>query len=81
MTILGKPKAIEILLALYDKEATITQLQRRVGGSMTTIHQRVAELKNGKFMEDRRLKSWPFTRTLELTPKGKKISNALKQAL
>jgi DNA-binding HxlR family transcriptional regulator len=70
MSVLERGKAVEILLALLERPMHFTELQSKVGGSLSTVQQRIAELLGDGLVIQKEEKKWPFKRTLQLTEKG-----------
>lgn len=79
MKLLKKSKALEILLALLDGPKHIRELQLHVGGSMTTLEERVKELLRDGLIVEKESKKWPFKRTLELTERGRETAIFLRR--
>ena len=73
-------KSIDILIALYEKSMGVRELISEVGGSATTIEQRLRELKDVGLIEERASRSFPFKRELKLTEKGRKLAEILNEA-
>jgi len=76
--VLGKSRALDILLALSEKDYSFRELVKKVGGSTVTVQKRVEELKKLGLIQDRKLNKFPFTRTISITKKGKNIVEILK---
>ena len=73
MRVLRGSKAVEILLALLKGPKHVRELQSEVGGSASTIQDRIQGLLKEGLIRERKLESWPFRIDLELTEKGKEI--------
>ena len=73
MRILRGSKAIEILFALSKGPKHVRELQSEVGGSASTVQDRIQELLKEGLIHERKLDSWPFRKDLLLTEKGKEI--------
>ena len=78
LEILFRSRAIDILLALYEKSMGVRELINKVGGSATTVEQRLRELKKARLIEENVSKGFPFRRELRLTEKGKEVAKKLK---
>jgi DNA-binding HxlR family transcriptional regulator/uncharacterized protein YwgA len=70
--VLGEGRSIDILLALLDQNTHIRGLQRKIGGSLSTIKQRVDELLQAGLI--REAGERVGYRDLELTNKGRSIA-------
>jgi len=77
--LLRRSKGAEILFALAEEPRYMTDLQRTVGGSSTTIEERVAELLNEGLVEEEKMSAIPFRRTLKLTPRGIEVAGFLRR--
>jgi len=77
INVLFRSKAVDILLALYEEPLNIRPLIRKVGGSATTIEQRIRELVKEGLIKEKASKQFPFRKTLELTDKGKEVAEKL----
>ena len=75
---LFRSRATDILLALYEKSMNVRELISKVGGSATTVEQRLRELKEAGLIEEVVAKDFPFRKELRLTEKGKKVAEKLK---
>ena len=80
LEMLFRSRAIDILIALYEKPMSVRELISKVGGSATTIEQRLRELKDVGLIEEKASKSFPFKRELRLTEKGRKLAEMLNEA-
>ena len=56
----------------------VRELISKVGGSATTVEQRLRELKEAGLIEEVVAKDFPFRKELRLTEKGKKVAEKLK---
>ena len=56
----------------------VRELISKVGGSATTVEQRLRELKEAGLIEEAVAKDFPFRKELRLTEKGKKVAEKLK---
>jgi len=75
---LQHPKAIPTILALAEKPLSISHLQRKVGGSYTTIYTIVKWMKLLNIIEPQRKGK---TILYNLTPKGLEIAKTLNLIL
>jgi uncharacterized protein YwgA/DNA-binding transcriptional ArsR family regulator len=78
MHLLERGKATEILLALREKPMHFTELQWKVGGSLSTVQLRVEELLREGLIAEEEQKKWPFKRILKLTDKGMNAARYLQ---
>jgi DNA-binding HxlR family transcriptional regulator len=78
MDVMQRSKGIDILLSLMEKPKFVQEIQNEVGGSATTVEDRINELVNEKLISEETSKGFPFKRILTLTEKGKLISNMIK---
>jgi len=78
MDILTKSKGPEVLITLLEGPKPFTALHQAVGGSLSTVQDRVEELIEAKRVKDEWTKSWPFTRTLSLTQEGRRIARIMR---
>lgn len=78
METLFRSRAVDILLALSEKPMSVRELISRVGGSATTIEQRLRELKEAGLIEEDVSKGFPFRRELRLTERGKDVAKNLQ---
>ncbi|MDI6847011.1 MAG: winged helix-turn-helix transcriptional regulator [Candidatus Bathyarchaeia archaeon] len=74
---LEKSKATEVLLALLKRPQHITELQREVKGSLSTIEARVEELIEHGLITAEEMEEWPFRRVLKLTERGLQMARFL----
>lgn len=83
---LRKRKAAEILVMLLKGAKGVRELQEAVGGSNSTIKDRIKELLANGFIEDVRLTGEEYgeiphnKRLLRLTDKGHEVANSLVEA-
>jgi uncharacterized protein YwgA/predicted transcriptional regulator len=77
--LLRRSKGAEILFALAEEPRYMTDLQRAVGGSATTIEERVTELLGEGLLEDEKMNAAPFRRTLKLTARGTEVAGFLRR--
>jgi len=78
LEILFRSRAVDILLALSEMSMNVRELISRVGGSATTVEQRLRELKKAGLIEEDVSKGFPFRRELRLTEVGKDVAKNLK---
>ena len=71
MDILGRRKYLDILLALRNKARHVRELQSAVGGSATTIDNRLKEMRREGLIYEEGSDVWPFRRNINLTPLGR----------
>lgn len=77
--LLRRSKGAEILFALVEGPRYMTDLQRAVGGSATTIDERVTELLGEGLIEEEKMNTVPFRRTLKLTARGTEVAGFLQR--
>ena len=77
--LLRRSKGAEILFALVEGPRYMTDLQRAVGGSATTIDERVTELLGEGLIEEEKMNTVPFRRTLKLTTRGAEVAGFLQR--
>ena len=77
LEILFRSRAVDILLALYEKPMNVREIISKVRRSATTVEQRLRELKGAGLVEEDASKSFPFRRELRLTEKGKEVAEKL----
>lgn len=73
-----RSKGIDIILTLIEKPKFVQEIQTEVGGSATTVEDRINELVKEKLVSEETSKEFPFKRVLSLTDKGKLIANMIK---
>ncbi len=73
-----RSKGPEILLALLKGPKHVRELQSEVGGSALTVEMRIREFLEEGLIAERESDEWPFRRTLELTPEGRRVAMVLK---
>lgn len=78
MVVFTKSKAPEVLITLLKGPKPITVLHQAVGGSLSTVQDRVEEFIEARLVEDEWTKSWPFTRTLRLTQEGCRMARIMQ---
>ena len=78
LEILFRSRATDTLLTLYEKSMGVRELISKVGGSATTVEQRLKELKEAELIEEVVSKDFPFRKELRLTEKGKEVAEKLK---
>ncbi len=78
--LLSREKAAEILIALLEKPMGVRELHRAVGGvsSLSTIEQRIEDLKEAGLIVEGRSKTWPQKKQLQLTEHGLRVAMTLK---
>lgn len=84
LQIFGKMRHVEILIQLRDGPKNVTDLLSTIGGSATTLENRVGELINAGLVCEERQKTHPFARILNITDKGEqfvKAFNILKEMM
>ncbi len=75
---LGNTRAILILRHLLSiKESTFTDLRENVKGSLSTVNNIVIELDRLGLVNDVLLNTYPRTRMISLTEKGRKVAEKL----
>jgi len=78
--IFEKSKAIDIIILLIEEETTtLTNLIKIVGGSTGTVYDRLDELSEANIITIKKKNKFPFTRTVQLTEKGKDIAAKLRR--
>ena len=77
--ILRKAKGVEILCALLDGGMGVREIREAVGGSNTTIKQRLEELQKGDLLKEEFFATRP-KRLIKLTVKGKNLAKSLVDA-
>jgi len=80
LEVLFRRKAVSILLTLCEKPMSFRELAKTVGGSTTTVKQRLRELEELGLVEEKAMQSFPFKKELKLTEKGRRVAEALKKA-
>ena len=78
MDVMQRSKGIDILLSLIEKPKFFQEVQNEVGGSSTTVEERINELIKEKLVNEENSKDFPFKRMLNLTEKGKGIAGMIK---
>ena len=78
MHVVFRSKAPEILLELLKGPRKMRELVEAVGGSATTIEQRIEELKKAGLIMEEKEKKFPFTRKIMLTSKGEGIAKIIE---
>jgi len=78
MHVVFRSKAPEILLELLKGPRKMRELVEAVGGSATTIEQRIEELKEAGLVDEEKEKKFPFTRKIMLTSKGEGIARIIE---
>lgn len=73
--ILRKAKGVEILCALLDGGMGVREIQEAVGGSNTTIKQRLEELQEDDLIKEEFFATRP-KQLMKLTEKGKKLAQS-----
>lgn len=68
---LKRSKGFEILIALAERPKHVNELINEVGGSVTTVEQRLEELVKDDFIKETTSSEFPFRRTITLTNKGR----------
>jgi DNA-binding HxlR family transcriptional regulator len=76
--ILEKTKCLSIILALKDKEKSLSELTMEIRGSTNTIDSRLIYLTHKGILIDESEKKYQGKRILTLTDKGKQIAEKLK---
>jgi DNA-binding HxlR family transcriptional regulator len=77
--LMRRSKGPEILFALVDGPRYMTDLQRAVGGSATTVEERVSELLGEGLIEEEKMSTVPFRRTFNLTGRGAEVADSLRR--
>ncbi len=75
---LKKSKGINIIFSLLDAPKGINEIQSAVGGSATTVGDRIAELIKDGYVSEAKDEKFPFTRLISLTAKGELAARALQ---
>jgi len=75
---LHKSKASEILLTLISGPKHVRELHSLVGGSLSTIEDRIKELIEIGLIAEKQPDAWPYRKILKLTDQGKEIAKLLK---
>jgi DNA-binding HxlR family transcriptional regulator len=78
MDVMQRSKGIDILLSLIEKPKFVQEIQSEVGGSATTVEDRINELVKEKLVNEENAKDFPFKRMLQLTEKGKGIAEMVR---
>lgn len=80
LPILGKKRAINVIWGISRKPKSFRQLREFVGGSYTTLRERLLELKSaGLVGVGNNEPEWPYRHRFFLTPKGEEIAELLSQ--
>lgn len=69
---------MEILISLIEKPKFVQEIQAAVGGSATTVEERINGLVEEGLVESVAASEFPFKRMITLTEKGKIISGMIK---
>ena len=76
--IIRRSKVPEIMLTLLERSEHVRGLQERVGGSASTIQQRIRELEAEGLVRQDKLETWPYRKILRLTEKGEEMAKIIK---
>ncbi len=76
--LLRRSKVPEILLTLLERPEHVRGLQGRVGGSASTIQQRIQELADEGLVRQDQLEAWPYRKILRLTERGEEMAKIIK---
>jgi DNA-binding HxlR family transcriptional regulator len=71
MNVIKGSKGAEILVFLIDRDKYVQEIQNKVGGSATTVEDRIGELIKEGLVNENISKNFPFKRILSLTKTGK----------
>lgn len=77
--VVRRSKGLEILFALSEGPKFVSDLQRSVGGSSTTVEERITELIHEGVIVEEKMGTAPFRRTLTLTEKGREVTDNLRR--
>lgn len=72
-----KKKSPEILKNLQENPTHVRGLQKEVGGSPSTIQNRIRQLEEKELIKKEKENTFPYKKILKLTEKGKKVTNIL----
>ncbi len=78
--VITRSKGADIIFSLLDEPKGINEIQAAVGGSSTTIENRVRELIREGYVNEMQKENFPFKRTIVLTQKGELIAHALQSS-
>ena len=70
---------LRIILVLEKGERTLTELINDVGIHQTTAYNSVKKLSDLGWIEQSKMKDFPFTRTFKLTADGKEAGKSIKK--
>lgn len=71
MEVIKRSKGEEIIRLLVDGSKCVQEIQRAVGGSVTTVEERLKELESDGLVSEHVSSEFPFKRNLTLTESGK----------
>ena len=78
MDVIQRSKGMEILISLTEKPKFVQEIQTAVGGSATTVEDRINGLVAEGLVESTAASEFPFKRMITLTDKGKIIAGMIK---
>lgn len=77
--VLEKKGAMRILMELRDAPKPITQLMKDLGIGQDRIYTSVEDFKANGIVEDNKMTTFPYSRTINLTNKGIRLADLVHQ--